>query len=84
MNNSFVESSGGHTSRGTRESMELMKANYERDEHKWNAEKLAQDAKIKLLEDTIRVKDDDAARQLQHREKNFDRELQLQIDTYEE
>ena len=51
--------------------MELLTANYERDEHKWNAEKLALNAKIKLLEETLKVKDDDASRHQQHREKNF-------------
>ena len=37
-NNSFVQSVG--------ESVELLKANYERDEHKWNAEKLSLNSKV--------------------------------------
>ena len=40
-NRSFVESV---ETAGVRESVELLKSNYERDEHKWNAEQLTMKA----------------------------------------
>ena len=42
--------------------MELLKANFERDEHKWKAEKLQNNAKVHELEQVIKAKDDDAIR----------------------
>ena len=46
-NNSFVTKMG--------ESVELLKANYERDEHKWNAERVSLTSKVAELERTISV-----------------------------
>ena len=39
--------------------MEIVKANYERDEHKWNAEKLQNKSLVNELEQVIKAKDDD-------------------------
>ena len=59
-NNSFVDGTGGDGNRN--ETLELLKANYERDEHKWNAEKLELNARVLELEQIIKTKDEDASR----------------------
>jgi len=66
-NSSFVSASAG----GVSESMELMKANYERDEHKWNAEKLSLRAQIRELEQIVKNKDEEASLAQKRLEKNF-------------
>ena len=47
----------------------LLKANYERDEHKWNAEKLTLNAKVQEIEQSLRTKEDEMKRQKKHLEK---------------
>ena len=72
-NRSFVESS--ETAGVVRESVELLKSNYERDEHKWNAEQLTMKATIRELEQTIKVKNDEEALVQKRQEKNFENEM---------
>ena len=57
---------------GVNESVELMKANYERDAHKWNAEKVALSAKTQELEQIIKSKDDEATRREKKLRKDYD------------
>lgn len=76
-NSSFV-------SAGTTQSVELLKANYERDEHKWNAEKLALNSKITELEQTIANKDNDAQLLQQRLHKKHQQDMQMTTDAYEE
>ena len=71
-NNSFIGSSDGGA---TRESVELLKANYERDEHKWNAEKLSLKAQVNELEQLIKTKDDEASLRVKRQEKSNQQEL---------
>lgn len=71
-NRSFVESV---ETAGVRESVELLKSNYERDEHKWNAEQLTMKAQIRELEQTIKVKNDEEALVQKRQEKNFENEM---------
>ena len=43
------------------ESPAILKANHERDEHKWNAERLKLESKINELERTLEQKDNERA-----------------------
>ena len=79
-NHSFISNSGA----GISPSLELLKANYERDEHKWNAEKLTLNAKVMELEQAIKTKDEEATRREKRLEKNLQTEMQMQADAYEE
>ena len=51
------------------ESVELVRANYERDENKWTAEKLTLNSKVQELEQALKDKDDEFKR----REKLFEK-----------
>ena len=79
-NHSFISNSGP----GGNSSFEMLKANYERDEHKWNAEKLTLNAKVLELEQAIKTKDEEATRREKRLEKNHQTDMQMQADAYEE
>ena len=64
--------------------MEIVKANYERDEHKWNAEKLQNKSLVNELEQVIKAKDDDYNRREQLAFKKHQGEMQEQADGYED
>mmetsp|Transcript_3788 Transcript_3788/g.5059 ORF Transcript_3788/g.5059 Transcript_3788/m.5059 type:complete len:119 (+) Transcript_3788:2197-2553(+) len=82
-NDSFISNSGGGGSAAT-ESLEKFRAEHELEEHKWNVEKLKLQAQIQELEQTVKMKDQDAAAAQLRSEKNFANELQMQADAYEE
>ena len=76
-NNSFVGDSGSASNPGNKnnnsnsqannmmlESVELVKANYERDENKWAAEKLTLNSKVHELEQALKNKEDEVKRRL--------------------
>ena len=72
-NNSFVGDSGSASNPGNNnnnqannmmESVELVKANYERDENKWAVEKLTINSKVHELEQALKNKEDEVNRRV--------------------
>ena len=79
-NNSFVSTGGD----ANQQPLELIKANYERDVHKWNAEKLQNNARVNELEQMCKLKEEDAKRREQQQAKKHRVELQELQDGYDE
>ena len=66
-NKSFVGDSGSasnttNNQTNVMESVELVRANYERDENKWNVEKLTINSKVQELEQALKNKEDEMKR----------------------
>lgn len=62
----------------------ILKANHERDEHKWNAERLKLEAKINELERTLEQKDNERAQNETRLSRQHNQELGYAEADYEE
>ena len=78
------QSSGALSAMSGDETTQVMKANYERDQHKWSAEKTQLTSELRELENAIRLKDEEAAKREQRLTQRHEQALEQQEEVYEE
>ena len=74
----------GGANDANRQSLELVTANYERDQHKWNAEKLQNNARVQELEQLLNLKGKEMKMKEDAQAKKHKVELQELQDGYDE
>ena len=64
--------------------LELKKTELERDQHKWNIEKLTLSTEVQELNRKLKANEEESSRREKILEKKMQSEMQLEVDNYEE